>query len=231
MIESQSKAIKLWADQDRPREKMISKGKEALSDAELLAILIGSGTRNESAVDLSKRILLDVGNSLRELGKMSVDDMMQFRGIGEAKTLTISSALELGRRRNKSDYLEKVKVSSSRDAYQVLEPQLSDLSHEEFWIILLNRANSIIDSHQISRGGITGTVVDSRIVFEIALRKKACAIILAKNHPSGNLNPSESDRLLTNKMSEAGKVLDITVLDHIIISDQGYYSFADESLL
>lgn len=220
-----------WAEEDRPREKLLLKGKAALSDAELIGILIGSGTRALSAVDLSKLILHEVSNNLNELAKLSVKDLQKFKGIGEAKALAIVSALELGRRRKDSLFLKKPTITCSQDAYEVIKPELMDLSYETFWILLLNRANQVIKKSQISTGGVSGTIADPKIIFKTALECLSCAIILVHNHPSGNLKPSSSDISLTKKVKEAGAVLEIPVLDHIIFSDSGYLSFADEGLL
>lgn len=220
-----------WAEEDRPREKLILKGKAALSDAELIGILIGSGTRSLSAVDLSKLILNKVSNNLNELAKLSIKDLQQFKGIGEAKAIAIVSALELGRRRKESQFIQKPKITCSKDAYEIIKPELMDLSYEVFWILLLNRANQVIKKCQISTGGISGTVADPKIIFKTALENLCSAIILVHNHPSGNLKPSTADISLTKKMKESGNLLEIPVLDHIIFSDNGYYSFADEGIL
>lgn len=219
-----------WAEEDRPREKLMLKGRAALSDAELIAILIGSGTRELSAVDLSKVILNSVGNNLNELAKLSINDLMKFKGIGDAKAISIAAALELGRRRKESDVQKRAKVTSSSDAYQAIRPYLLDLSHEQFWILLLNRANEIIRPVQVSVGGVAGTVADPKIIFKSAIEYLASAIILVHNHPSGNLTPSQADKDLTRKVKEAGRLLDIPVLDHLIFGDNGYYSFADEGI-
>ncbi|MCK5277323.1 MAG: DNA repair protein RadC [Cyclobacteriaceae bacterium] len=220
-----------WAEEDRPREKLLLKGKAALSDAELIAILIGSGTRSISAVDVAKMILAKADNNLNKLAKFSVRDLRKIKGIGEAKAISIVSALELGRRRKDSDFSEKVKITCSNDIYQIMKPELMDLQKEEFWIILLNRANGLIKKEQISSGGISGTVADPKIIFKAALDQYASSIILVHNHPSGNLKPSKADIELTNKMKTAGKLLEIPVLDHIIFGDEGYLSFADDGML
>lgn len=219
-----------WAEEDRPREKLLLKGKAALSDAELIAILIGSGTRELSAVDLSKLILQSVNNNLNELAKLSINDLMKFKGIGDAKAISIAAALELGRRRKESDVIKKAKVSSSADAYEAIRPYLMDLQHEQFWVLLLNRANEVIRPQQISIGGVSGTVADPKMIFKAAIEHLASAIILVHNHPSGNLTPSQADKDLTKKVKEAGRTLDIPVLDHLIFSDNGYFSFADEGI-
>jgi DNA repair protein RadC len=221
-------AIKSWAEEDRPREKMLLKGASALSDAELLAILIGSGTVGQSAVGLAQEILSSATNDLNELGRRTVRDLERFKGIGEAKAITIAAALELGRRRKTSDLKQRPVVTSSKVAYEAIAPLLTDHSHEEFWLLLLNRANEIMRREQVSSGGAAGTVVDMKMVFKFALDGRAAAIIAVHNHPSGHLQPSKSDIELTQKMVAAGKVLDIPVLDHLIVSSRGYYSFADE---
>lgn len=224
-------AISAWAEEDRPREKMLLKGKAALTDAELIAIIIGSGTVNEDAISLAQRILDSVNINLSELGRRSIKDLMKFKGIGEAKAITITAALELGRRRQFSDIMQKESVTSSRDVFDTMLPQLIDLPYEEFWILQLNRANHIIGRSRISTGGVAGTVVDSKMVFKPAIEVLATSIILIHNHPSGNLKPSQADIQLTSKLKEAGKHLDIAVLDHIIIAHSGFYSFADENLM
>jgi DNA repair protein RadC len=224
-------SIKAWAEDDQPREKMIAKGKAALSDAELIAIMIGSGTVGENAIDLSKRMLQSVNNDLSELGRSSIKDLMKFKGIGEAKAITIVAALELGRRRQFSDMLERNIVSCSRDIYDAMLPLMIDLKHEEFWILLMNQANHIVGKSLISKGGVSGTVVDSKMVFKPALDALASGIILVHNHPSGNLKPSQQDIDLTRKLAQAGRLLDITVHDHVIITNGNYYSFADMGML
>ena len=220
-----------WAEEDRPREKLLLKGKAVLSDAELIAILIGSGTRELSAVDLSKLILQSVNNNLNELAKLSINDLMKFKGIGDAKAISIAAALELGRRRKESESLKKQKITSSADVYEAIRPYLMDLQHEQFWIILLNRANEVIRPQQISIGGVSGTVADPKIIFKAAIEHLASAIILVHNHPSGNLTPSQADKELTKKVKGGGQTLDIPVLDHLIFSNNGYFSFADEGIL
>ena len=224
-------SIKSWAEADRPREKLLLKGRSVLSDAELIAILISSGNKEDSAVELSKKILDRVSNNLNELGKLSVKDLMKFKGIGEAKAIGIVAALELGRRRKGSDMIKRQKITSSKDIFELFKPMLTDLPHEEFWILLLNRANKVIKPIRISQGGVSGTVADTKIIFLSAIESLASSIILCHNHPSGNLKPSDSDISLTRKLKEAGKVLEIGVLDHIIFSDNGYYSFADEGMM
>ncbi|WP_420581753.1 RadC family protein [Reichenbachiella sp.] len=231
MYSSENLSIKQWAEEDRPREKLIIKGKASLSEAELIAILIGSGTPKISAVDLAKTILAATGNDLNALAKLSLADLKKFNGIGEAKAITIISALELGRRRKETEFVKKPKVTSSSVAYLYLKPYLMDLDHEQFWVLYLNRANQIIKPELISAGGVSGTVVDAKLVFKKALDVLASNVILAHNHPSGNLQPSTQDVQLTKKMKSAGQTLDIPVLDHIIFTDDGYFSFADESMM
>jgi len=222
--------ITTWAEADRPREKMLLRGKQQLSDTELLAILLGSGSREETAVSLAQRILQSVDNNLDQLGKRSIPDLIKgFKGVGEAKAIAITAAMELGRRRQLTDIKDKPKIISSKDAYNVIAPILMDLPHEEFWIIIMNRANRVLSREQISSGGTTGTVVDAKVLFKRTLgHEKMTSIILCHNHPSGNLMPSTADIELTKKLKSAGKLLDIDVLDHLIIAERGYYSFADE---
>lgn len=224
-------SIKHWSEDDRPREKLLNKGRAALSDAELVAILIGSGSRNESAVDLCKRILASVDNNLSELGKLSVQQLMAFRGIGEAKAITIAAAMELGRRRRGEEALERKKITSSASVFELMQPIIGELQHEEFWIVYLNNSNKVIQKQQLSKGGITGTLVDVRLVLKQALELNATALILAHNHPSGTLKPSEADKQITQKLKVAAESMDIKVLDHLIITEKAYFSFADEALL
>ncbi len=224
-------SIKNWSQDDQPREKLLYKGKAALSDAELVAILIGSGNKEESAVDLSKRILASVGNNLSELGKLSIKQLMTFKGIGEAKAITIAAALELGRRRRGEDALQKKKITSSTSVFELMQPIIGELQHEEFWIIFLNNSNKVIFKNQLSKGGITGTLVDVRLVLKQALEVGATGLILAHNHPSGTLKPSEADKQITNKLKLASESLDIKVLDHLIVTEKNYFSFADENIL
>jgi DNA repair protein RadC len=224
-------SIRQWAEDDRPREKMLLKGKSALSDAELIAILINSGNKNESAVDLAKRILHDAGDNLLQLSKLSIGDLMKYRGMGEAKAISIMAALELGKRRRESEALEKIKLTSSRDAFELIQSDLTDLTHEEFWLLLLNNAQQLIRKVCISQGGFTGTVADPKKIFKLALENSACHVILAHNHPSGNLKPSDNDIKLTKKLKEAGAFLEMPVLDHIIVGEEKYFSFADEGLM
>jgi len=232
MIDNNSSlSIKKWNEDDRPREKLLHKGRTALSDAELIAILIASGSRNESAVSLSKRILASVDNNLKELGILSIKDLMKFKGIGEAKAITITAALELGRRRRAGEALEKKKISSSKSVFELMQPLIGELPHEEFWIVYLNNSNKVLQTSQLSKGGITGTLVDVRLAFKNALQLGAVAIVLAHNHPSGTLKPSQADIALTKKIQTAGESLDIKVLDHLIITEKSYFSFADENLM
>ena len=226
-----SLSIKNWKEDDRPREKLINKGKSSLSDTELIAILIGSGNRSESAVELSKRILASVNNNLNALARLSTDQLMQFKGIGEAKAVSIITALELGRRRRLEEALEQPKITSSKGVFEIMQPIIGDLQHEEFWVLYLNNSNKIIDKSQVSKGGITSTLVDSRLVFKKAMEISAVGIILAHNHPSGTLKPSESDKKLTQKIKIAGETLDIKILDHLIITEKAYFSFADSNIL
>ena len=224
-------SIKDWAEDDQPREKLLHKGPAALSNAELIAILIGSGNTDESAVELSKRIMMEVNDNFAELARLTIQDLQKYKGIGEAKAITIAAALEMGRRRNTSMLNEKPQAKDSKTAFILLQKELGDLNYESFCILLLNRANKVLKTIRISDGGITGTVVDPRKVFKIALDNNATSIILGHNHPSGQLSPSEADIQLTRKMKEAGAVLDLPVLDHIIVGDGNYYSFADEGIM
>lgn len=224
-------SIKHWADDDKPREKLLLKGRNSLSDAELLAILIGSGSRNESAIELCKRILNQSNNNLNQLAKLTVKDLMKFKGIGEAKAISIVAALELGRRRKSEEVEERKSITCSKDAYEAIKANLQDLPHEEFWITLLNQANKVISTHLIRRGGTNQTTADIKIILKLALENLASAIILNHNHPSGNLKPSQADLQLTKKVTEATKLIDIRVLDHLIIGDNEYLSFGDEGLI
>ncbi|MDA9782880.1 DNA repair protein RadC [Vicingaceae bacterium] len=223
--------IKAWAEKDSPREKFALKGKSSLSDAELIAILIGSGNKNESAVELSKRILSAVNNNLNELGRIDLGDLMKFKGIGEAKAITIAAALELGRRRKLTEVIKNPKITSSGDIYEIMSPLLSDLKHEEFWVVILNQGNKVIHKLRVSSGGVAATIADPKLIFKPFLEKLGSSIILCHNHPSGNLTPSAAEIQLTKKNVEAGKLFDIRVLDHIIIANDKYYSFADEGMM
>ncbi|UAB79907.1 DNA repair protein RadC [Marixanthomonas sp. SCSIO 43207] len=224
-------SIKNWSEDDRPREKLLQKGRTALSDAELIAILIGSGSREESAVSLSQRILASAENNLNQLGKLSIKDLMQFKGIGEAKAVTIAAALELGRRRRAGEALQRKRITSSQSVFELMQPIIGELPHEEFWIVYLNNSNKVLQTSQLSKGGITGTLVDVRLAFKNALQLGAVAVILAHNHPSGTLKPSQPDIKITQKLKTAGESLDIKVLDHLIITEKAYFSFADESMM
>ena len=224
-------SIKNWNEDDRPREKLALKGRSTLSDAELLAIIMGSGNRDESAVELAKRILNSANNNWNELAKYTIEDLSKFKGVGEAKAISIITAMEIGRRRNSQEVLEREKITSSKDAAIILQQQIGDLPNEEFWVMFLNQGNRIIKTEQISRGGITQTAVDVRVIFKCALELMATAIVLSHNHPSGNLKPSQEDLRITKQISDAGKLLNIQLLDHLIISQNSYFSFADENLL
>ncbi len=226
-----SVSIKNWAVDDRPREKLFTKGPIALSDSELLAILINTGNKSKSAVELAKEVLSLGKNNLNELGKLSVNDLMKIKGIGEAKAITLAAALELGRRRQASSSLIKFGIKSSNDIAEYLKITLKDYQLEVFAVVFLNRANKVNHFEIISKGGITGTVADPRVILKKALEEDATSIVLCHNHPSGNLRPSKADEELTLKIKEAAKYFDIRVMDHIIVSEDGYYSFADEGML
>ncbi|MDP2175893.1 MAG: DNA repair protein RadC [Bacteroidota bacterium] len=223
-------SIKNWADDDKPREKLMKLGKSALSNAELMTILISTGTKKKSALDLSKEILQLANNDLNVLARFSVRDLCKIDGIGPAKAISIIAAIELGGRRQALSATEKKSIKTSKDAFDMIKNTLQDLSHEEFWIYTLSQKNNVIAAHKISEGGITGTVVDSRKIFKIALEDKATGMILFHNHPSGNTQPSESDNKITKQLKEAGKLLEINVLDHIIVAETNYFSYADEGL-
>ncbi|MUP46634.1 JAB domain-containing protein [Gramella sp. BOM4] len=224
-------SIKKWAEDDRPREKLLQKGKLSLSDSELIAILIASGSKNESAVELAKRILSSTSNNLNQLGKLSVRQLCKFKGIGPAKAVSIVAALELGRRRRLEEATEQKKITSSLSVFEMMQPIIGELPHEEFWILYLNNSNKVIEKFQISKGGITGTLVDVRITLRKALELGAVSLILAHNHPSGALTASEADKQLTKKLKTAAESLDIKVLDHLIVTEKSYLSFADEGIL
>jgi DNA repair protein RadC len=224
-------SIKNWSKEDRPREKLLLKGTSSLSPAELLAILIGSGNRDESAVDLSKRILRLANDNINELAKFDINTLKKIKGIGEAKAVTIIAALELGRRRNAEKAIEQETIVSSKQAFEYLQSIIGDLKHEESHFITLNQASKIIALHKTSQGGMAGTVMDPRLILKQALMDNASKIILAHNHPSGNLQPSEADKSITNKIKESAKLMDIALLDHLIITQTSYFSFADEGLL
>lgn len=225
-------SIKGWAEEDRPREKLLFKGKKQLTDAELLAIILGSGNRDESALGLAQRILHSYNGDLNELGRCSIKELSgRFQGIGEAKAIGIIAALELGHRRQLLPLQKRPLISNSKDVYQALAPLLLDLSTEEFWILLLNQANRMIGREKISAGGISSTVVDARVIFKKALEYNAASLVLCHNHPSGSLRPSQADLDLTQRLRKAGLQLDILVQDHLIVSEAGYYSFADEGIM
>lgn len=223
----EASSIKLWAEEDRPREKLLNKGTEALSNAELLAILIGSGSRKESAVDLCKRILESVGNSLDVLGRKTVLDYMQFNGIGEAKALTIVAAMELGRRRKLSEVQNVKQIKASCDIFDIMQPILADLEHEEIWAIYMNRANRVLNKRLISSGGLVSSVFDVRIVIRHAILMNATVLALCHNHPSGNAKPSHSDKMITDMLKKACGYFDISFIDHLIVAGNNFYSFSD----
>ena len=229
--DSKISGIKSWAEDDRPREKLLKKGKSSLSDAELLAIIISSGNINQSALDLSKDILAKVKNNLNELAKLSIEELKLFPGIGDAKALSIIATIELGGRRNLSEFIVKQKITSSADAYDYFKNSMMDLKVEEFWILMLNRGNKILKKKRISEGGISGTFVDPKVIFKHAIDNNASSIVLCHNHPSGNVNPSNIDIELTKKIKSAGEMLDIKIFDHIIIAENKYYSFANEGII
>ncbi len=224
-------SIKNWASDDRPREKLLNKGIDSLSDAELIAILIGSGNRKESAVELSKRILSETQNNLNSLAKLNVNELQKFKGIGEAKAISIIAALEIGKRRKISEVIERKKIRNSKDIFQIFGHKLGDLPYEEFWLILMNRANKIMEIKKISSGGVSGTVIDIKIILKAAIEKTASSIIVCHNHPSGNTKPSNSDISITKKLKDACKTIDVSLLDHVIVSYSNYYSFADEGII
>ncbi|MGV3598779.1 MAG: RadC family protein [Bacteroidota bacterium] len=223
--------IKQWAQEDRPREKLMLHGKSTLSQAELLAILISTGTKSKSAIDLARDILKKCGDDINHLAKMSVKELVKIDGIGEAKAISIVAAIELGGRRQIAEVKQKKSIGHSKDIYDLFKPKLADLMHEEFWILLLNQGLKIIGERQVSEGGLTSTAVDARKIFRLAIDEGAASIALAHNHPSGSLRPSNEDILLTNRIKEAGKLLDVKVIDHVIVAETGFYSFADEGML
>lgn len=231
MTNNKLRTIKDWNEEDRPREKLLQRGEAALTDAELLAILLGSGNREETAVGLAKRILRDVEDSLSTLARKSIAEFQQYNGIGVAKAVTLMAALELGRRRRLAQANQQTKIRSSKDVFDRMQPILSDLPHEEFWVLFLNNANVVLLSEKHTQGGLTGTLVDSRMVLKRALLLDAVAIILVHNHPSGTLVASQSDKILTKKIQNAANTLDIKVLDHLIITEKAYFSFADENMM
>jgi len=229
--QEQKKSIKEWAEEDRPREKLFLKGAGALSESELLAIIMGSGSQSESAVELAMRILSSVSNNVAELSRLGIPELMKFKGIGQAKAITIVAAIELGKRRQQSEGLQRKTITASRDAFEIMQPLLGYLAYEEFWIITLNRSNKVKRTHCISEGGVEGTVADPKKIFKLALDDNASSVILCHNHPSGGLTPSETDKKITRKCKEAGIFLDLTVLDHLIIAGNEYFSFADNGIL
>ena len=230
-VNNSSTSIKNWAIDDRPREKLMVKGRESLSDSELLAILINTGSKTASALDLAKKVLAIGSNNLDELGKLSLGDLMKIKGIGEAKAITIAAALELGRRRSISPILDKTFIRSSKELKDYLRIALRDYAHEVFAVVFINRANKVNHFEVMSTGGITFSIVDPRLVFRKALEVKATSIMLCHNHPSGNLKPSRADEEITAKLVSAGKLLEISVVDHVIVSDEGCFSFADEGMI
>jgi DNA repair protein RadC len=223
--------MKTWAVEERPREKVLANGIQHLSDVELLAILLGSGTRNMTAVELARKILNNAGNSLHELGRRSIGDLLKEKGIGPAKAISVMAAMELGRRRAGMQHAEKIPVKSSETVFNIFHPLLGDLDHEEFWLLMLNRANKVIGRFKVSQGGLSGTVIDTRIILKRALDNLASSIIVCHNHPSGNNQPSDADVKITEKLKKAAEMLEIKLLDHLIIADKSYFSFADEGLI
>lgn len=231
MKKYKSGTLKSWAVRERPREKVLANGIQHLSDAELLAILMGSGTRNTTAVDLARQILGEVEYNLHELGRQSISDLQKIKGIGPAKAIALMAAMELGRRRSGSLQVEKTAIKSSETVFNFFHPLLGDLEHEEFWLLMLNRANRVIGRFKVSQGGLSGTVIDTRIILKKALDNLASSIIVCHNHPSGNKQPSDADVKITEKLKKAAEILEIKLLDHIIIADKSYFSFADEGLI
>ncbi|HDS08116.1 MAG TPA: JAB domain-containing protein [Bacteroides sp.] len=224
-------AMKTWAVEERPREKVMANGIQFLSDSELLAILLGSGIRNMTAVELARHLLRSAGNNLHELGRQSLSDLLKIRGVGPAKAITILAAMELGRRRAGMQQVERITVKSSRTVYDLFHPLLGDLDHEEFWLLMLNRANRVLGRYKVSQGGLAGTVIDTRIILKKALDHLASSIIVCHNHPSGNKQPSDADAQITEKLKKAADMIEIKLLDHVIIADKSYFSFADEGLI
>ncbi len=224
-------SIKDWAEEDRPREKLMLKGTASLSDAELIAILLSSGNREETAVELAKRMLADSNNNLNEMGKRTIADFMEYKGIGDAKSVTIVAALELGKRRKLVESVEKMQIKTSKDTYEIFHAILADLPHEEFWILILNQANKLIEKVRIGQGGTTKTIVDIKIIVKAVLDRYANKIIICHNHPSGNCAPSQQDKDITKQIKMACQLFDIQLLDHIILCDGSYFSFADEEIL
>jgi len=231
MEESRHINIKALAEDDRPREKLATRGRHTLSDAELIAIVLGSGNKAETAVQLAQRMLHEHHNNINELARLSIADLKKYRGVGLVKAINIAAAFELGRRRSETGAVEREKITSSNVAYKMLHKRLGDLPHEEFWVLVLNRANQVMREEYLSKGGISGTVVDVRLICKLAIENNASGIVIAHNHPSGQVLPSEQDKAITKKLKEALKFFDISLLDHLIIGDQKYYSFSDEGLL
>jgi len=231
MNQYKSTNLKTWAVEERPREKVLANGIQYLSDSELLAILLGSGTRNMTAVELARQILLQSGNNLHELGRQNINDLIKIKGIGPAKGITLLAAMELGRRRAATQQTEKVAIKSSETVFKLFHPILGDLDHEEFWLLMLNRANKVLGRFKVSQGGLSGTVIDTRIILKKALDNLASSIIVCHNHPSGNNQPSDADVKITEKLKKAAEMLEIKLLDHVIIAEKSYFSFADEGLI
>jgi DNA repair protein RadC len=226
-----SHALTTWAVEERPREKVMANGVQFLSDTELLAILLGSGTKNITAVELARLMLKGVGNNLQLLGRQGIGDLVRIKGVGPAKAITILAAMELGRRRAGLQHIEKIPVKSSETVYKLFHPLMGDLEHEEFWLLMLNRANRVLGRYKVSQGGLSGTVIDTRIILKKALDNLASSIIVCHNHPSGNKQPSDADVKITEKLKKAAEILEIKLLDHVIIADKSYFSFADEGLI
>lgn len=231
MNDYNSGTLKSWAVEERPREKVMANGIQYLSDAELLAILMGSGTRNTTAVELARKILGGVDNNLHELGRQSISDLQKVKGVGPAKAITLMAAMELGRRRAGTHHVDKIPVKSSETVFKLFHPLMGDLEHEEFWLLMLNRANRVLGRFKVSQGGLSGTVIDTRIILKKALDNLSSSIIVCHNHPSGNMQPSDADVKITEKLKKAAEMLEIKLLDHIIIADKSYFSFADEGLI
>ena len=231
MNEYNSHALTTWAVEERPREKVMANGVQYLSDSELLAILLGSGTRNQTAVELARCILRGSGNSLQELGRQSIGELVRIKGVGPAKAISLLAAMEIGRRRAGMQHVEKIAVKSSETVFKLFHPLMGDLEHEEFWLLMLNRANRVLGRYKVSQGGLSGTVIDTRIILKKALDTLASSIIVCHNHPSGNMQPSDADVKITGKLKKAAEMLEIKLLDHVIIADKTYFSFADEGLI
>lgn len=223
--------IKSLAEEERPREKLLLRGKQSLSDAELLAIILGSGSKSESSITLAQRILSSVNHNWNELAKLTIRDLCKFNGVGKVKAIEIITSLEIGRRKALQQALKKEKISSSKDAYNILQPIIGDLMIEEFWVIYLSRSNKILSKEKISQGGITGTMVDNRLIFKHAIELNAVSLIISHNHPSGNIQPSNSDIQITHEIKKAGNLLNITLMDHLIVTQTSFFSFVDENLL